>query len=184
MISDKLEIENVPYLYDQSGRIWIKDGKIYRIIEEEKHIRSYKELLNSDIIEELFSIGLIRTRIVEEFSSNGSMVLEHKKIPFILHPCEYSNKMFWEAASMFIKMNLKLWEKGFATLDSHPWNVSFDGNKPVFFDFGSLIKCSSISEAWFEEFYNGFVVPIWLASFSSKTYKYSKEYRREHAEGF
>lgn len=184
MIIENLQINEVPYLYDQSGRIWMKDDKVYRIIEDENHIKNYTELLNSDIVEELFAIGLVRTKIVEESNSNGVMILEHKKIPFILHPCEYSNKMFWQTACMFIELNLKLWEKGFVTQDSHPWNVSFDGNKPVFFDFGSLIKSNYVSQAWFDEFLYGFLVPIWLASYSSKTYKFSKEYRKEHGKGF
>lgn len=184
MISDNLQINEVPYLYDRSGRIWMKGDKVYRIIEDINHIKNYKELLNSDIIGELFAVGLVRTRIAEEFNAEGMMILEHQKIPFILHPCEYSNKMFWQAACMFIEVNLKLWEKGFVTHDSHPWNISFNGNKPIFYDFGSIKKQNSISEGWFEEFYSCFVVPIWLASFSSRTYKYSKEYRREHAEGF
>lgn len=184
MISDEFKLENVPYLYDQSGRIWMKGDKIYRIIEDEKHIKNYKGLLNSNVIEELFAVGLVRTRIAEEFNENGFMVLEHQKIPFILHPCEYTNRMFWDAACMFIKLNLKLWEEGFVTHDSHSWNISFNGNKPIFYDFGSIKKQNSISEAWFEEFYSCFVVPIWLASFSLKTFKFSKEYRREHIEGF
>lgn len=183
MIIDELQLENVPYLYDQSGRIWIKDDKVYRIIEDESHIENYKELLNSDTIEEIFDAGLVRTKIAEEANAEGMMILEHQKIPFILHPCEYTNKMFWKAACMFIEVNLKLWEKGFITQDSHPWNVSFDGTKPVFFDFGSIIKSNSVSQAWFDEFFQYFIVPIWLASFSPKTYNYAKEYRREHKTG-
>ncbi len=184
MSSDNFEINEVPYLYDQSGRIWMKEDKVYRIIEDENHIKNYKELLNSDTIEEIFDAGLVRTKVVEESNAEGMMILEHKKIPFILHPCEYSNKMFWQVACMFIEVNLKLWEKGFVTQDSHPWNVSFEGNKPVFYDFGSIIKSKNVSETWLNEFYSGFLVPIWLASYSSKTFKFSKEYRREHHKGF
>lgn len=184
MITDKSQINEVPYLYDQSGRIWMKGDKVFRIIEDENHIKNYKELLNSDIIEELFSIGLVRTKIVEESILEGIMILEHKKIPFILHSCEYTNRMFWQAAYMFIEMNLKLWEKGFLTQDSHAWNMSFDGTKPVFYDFGSIIKGNHVSEAWFNEFFNYFIVPIWLGKFSYKTLKFSKEYRRENQSGF
>jgi SAM-dependent methyltransferase len=171
-------------MYDQSGRICVKGDKVYRIIENEEHINNYKELLNSDYIEELFSIGLVRTKIVEELESKGVLILEHQKIPFILHPCEYSNKMFWQSACMFIELNLKLAEKGFVTHDSHSWNVTFDGVKPVFYDFGSIIKNNKVSQEWFNEFLHCFIVPIWLASYSSKTFKYAKEYRREHGNGF
>jgi SAM-dependent methyltransferase len=184
MISNDFNIDEIPYMYDQSGRICVKGNKVYRIIEDKEHINNYKELLNSDYIEELFSIGLVRTKIVEELYEKGIIILEHQKIPFILHPCEYSNKMFWQAACMFIEMNLKLSEKGFVTQDSHPWNISFNGNKPIFYDFGSIIKRNNISQSWVDEFFQYFIVPIWLASYSPKTYKFAKEYRREHVNGF
>lgn len=184
MITDVLQVDEVPYLYDESGRICIKGDKIYRIIEDKTHIKNYKELLSSQNIEKVFSAGLVYTKIFEENNKEGMMVLEHQKIPFILHPCEYSNKMFWQAACMFIQVNLELWKEGFLTHDAHGWNITFDGNKPIFYDFGSIIKRESISEPWFEEFYSCFVVPVWLASYSTKTYKYSKEYRREHTSGF
>jgi hypothetical protein len=183
MISNDLKIDDVPYMYDQSGRICIKGNKVYRIIENEEHIKNYKELLNSDYIEELFSLGLVRTKIAEELDSRGIIILEHQKIPFILHPCEYSNKMFWQTACMFIEINLKLAEKGFVTQDSHPWNVSFDGVKPVYYDFGSIIRSNKITQAWFDEFLHYFIVSIWLASYSPKTYKFAKEYRKENGGG-
>lgn len=178
------EINKVPYLYDQSGRIWLKGERILRIIENKDQIIYYKELLNSPDIEELFSAGLIRTKIVEGISSEDALVLEHERIPFILHPCEYSNQMFWEAACMFIKLNILLFKKGFLTHDSHPWNISFNGDKPVFYDFGSIIKRESVSKEWFDEFFRDFIVPIWLANFSVRTYDFAKEYRREHGRGF
>lgn len=183
MKRDELLVDEVPYLYDDSGRIYIKGDKVYRIIEKPNHINNYKELLNAYNIEDIFDIGLVRTKISEESNAKGLMILEHQKIPFILHPCEYSNKMFWQAAYMFIELNLKLWELGFVTHDSHPWNISFDGTKPVFYDFGSIVKKNNVSQAWFDEFFYGFIIPIWLAS-NSKTFKLSKEYRREHGSGF
>lgn len=184
MIESDINIDDVPYLYDQSGRICIKNDKVYRIIEDEKHIANYRELLSSEIIEDLYEIGLVRTKVIEEVIDKSAMILEHKKIPFILHPSEYSNKMFWQAAYMFVELNMKLWEKGFITHDSHPYNISFEGNKPIFYDFGSIVKGTSVSQSWLNEFFQYVIAPIALASYSSKTYKYSKEYRREHSIGF
>lgn len=184
MVESRLKIDKVPYLYDRSGRIWLEGEKVYRIIDDEQTIKYYKELLLSEDINDLFECGLIRTQIVEERESEGLLILEHKKIPFILHPYEYSNRMFWEAALMFIRLNQKLWERGFVTQDSHPWNITYTGSKPVFYDFGSIVKSKVVSEPWLNEFYSCFIVPIWLASYSTKTYKFAKEYRREHEIGF
>lgn len=183
MSRNDLRINEVPYLYDQSGRISIKGDKVFRIIEDLDIIVGYRELLDWEHLEELFTIGLVRTYELET-SNTDVMILEHKKIPFILHPNEYTNKMFFNAALMFIKLNRKLYKKGFITHDAHPWNITFDGNKPIFYDFGSIIKHNKVSKGWFEEFYSCFIVPIWLANFSKKTFTYSKDYRREHITGF
>ena len=183
MTKTELNFKDVPYLYDRSGRIFLDEDRVYRIIEDEAHIENYKELLGSKDVEDLFSCGLVPTKILEERNSENLMILEHKKIPFILHPCEYSNRMFWQASIMFIELNLKLLRKGFITQDSHPWNISFDGNKPVFYDFGSIIKGNSVHQDWFNEFFKYTIVPIWLASYSTKTYNLAKEYRREHDSG-
>lgn len=179
-----LEIDKIPYLYDTSGRIWINGNNVYRIIEDKESIENYKHLLKSPNIDKLFSCGLIETWIKEELLEKRVFILEHKRIPFILHPSEYTNQMFWKAACMFVEVNSLLWSEGFLTHDSHPWNISYDGSKPVFYDFGSIKKTNVVSDAWLNEFYAGFLVPIWLSNYSHKTFKFSKEYRREHAKGF
>lgn len=183
MSNINLRISEVPYLYDQSGRINIIDDKVFRIIENLDVIDHYRDLLNWESLEDLFSIGLVKTCELSN-SDTDVMILKHEKIPFILHPSEYSNQMFYNAACMFIKLNQKLYQKGFITHDAHPWNISFDGKKPIFYDFGSIIKKDQVSKGWFDEFYSCFIVPIWLASFSQKTFRFSKDYRREHITGF
>ncbi|WP_300438579.1 hypothetical protein [Christiangramia sp.] len=182
MIDDVSKLKDLPYLYDRAGRVCITEDTVLRIVENDTKIREYKEILNSDYVEGWFSSGLVYTEIQKE--NDGELILQHKKIPFILHPCEYSNEMFWRAASMILRLNLNLSENGFLLHDAHPWNVSFDGESPVFYDFTSIKKSNSISKDWFEEFYSYFIVPIWLASYSKKTYPFSKEYRKEHTNGF
>jgi hypothetical protein len=182
MIDDIFKLKDVPYLYDRAGRVWITEGEVFRIVEDDTKVKEYKEILNSNYVEKLFSSGLVFTEIKEE--NDRELILQHKKIPFILHPCEYSNEMFWRAASMLLHLNLKLSENGFLLHDAHPYNISYDGNSPIFYDFTSIKKSNSISNNWVEEFYSYFIVPIWLASYSKKTYHFSREYRKEHINGF
>ncbi len=93
--------------------------------------------------------------------------------------------MFWEAAVMFITLCKELYNKhGLITVDSHPWNVTFDGRNPVFYDFSSLTKGDKINKNWIVEFEQYFALPIRLASFSKRTYTFSLELRREHQHGF
>jgi len=184
IIENTLDISKVPYMFDRSGRIYLKGDKVYRIIEDRTIIEEYRNLLVSDEIEDLYKSGLVRTKIIEKYSNDEMLILEHEKIPYILHPCEYSNKMFWEAAYMFVELNLKLSKKGFVTHDAHPWNVTYNGQTPVFYDFGSIIKKNNVNQSWFDEFFMTFAIPIWLAGYNKRFFKFSKEYRRENGMGF
>lgn len=185
MLMKNLNFKSEPYLFDKVGRVVIEDDKVLRIITNETYINLYKKLLDSPNIDNLFSKGLIPTRIYSDNIEEGQLILEHKKINFILHPSEYTNKMFWDAAWMYISLCKELYSKhGILTVDAHPWNVTFDGVKPFFFDFSSLYEGEIISQDWINEFEKYFAIPIRLASFSKKTYSLSLEYRREHLNGF
>ncbi|PRP67002.1 methyltransferase domain-containing protein [Nonlabens agnitus] len=177
-------VNNTPYLYDKSGRILVTNDTVYRIIEKKDKIDSYLRLLRSDNIFKLYNKGLIETKIVEEKSNTNLLVLEHKYLPFILHPAEYTCEMYWQAARQFIELNQECLKVGFVTYDAHPYNITFYRSNPVFYDFGSLIQAQVVSIEWFQEFWEKFVIPIWLSSFSKKTFKFSKELRKEHQYGF
>src|SRR5690606_31197032 len=98
------------------------------------------------------------------------------------HPAEYTNKMFFEAALKMIGLLKILVKNGYALKDAHPLNITNFKGRYYFFDFTSIYKSGNISLAWLEEFYKYFAIPIYLAS-KEKTYKLSKEYRREHKMG-
>ncbi|WP_442844652.1 hypothetical protein [Leeuwenhoekiella sp. H156] len=178
------QLKIIPYLYDQSGRVLVTDNKVFRIIEKKEKIQSYRRLLSSENIIRLHEKGLIETTIIEEKSSSNKLTLEHKYLPFILHPVEYTNEMYWQAAVQFIELNQECFKLGFVTYDAHPYNITFYRNKPIFIDFGSLIEAQSVSDEWFQEFWEKFAIPIWLSSFSKKTFRLSKELRKEHQYGF
>ncbi|TRO63927.1 class I SAM-dependent methyltransferase [Christiangramia sabulilitoris] len=181
MCLNKEEINNAPYLFDISSRIILKNNKVYRIIENKEKIFDLKSLLEDKILKNLYDAGLVNSEII--YNDKEYMVVEHETIPFILHPCEYTDLMFWKAAKMFVNLNLELYKSGFITHDSHPWNISFFGKKPVFYDLGSILRGNEVSMGWFNEFFYFFMVPITLAS-KKRTRKFSKEYRREHKIGF
>lgn len=185
MKSEVHRLKEKPYFFDKVGRVIVEEDRALRIITDNESIRLYKEILNSPQVNTLFSIGLIETKINCEDKKENILILEHKKINFILHPSEYTNEMFWEAATAYIKLCKELYNKfGALTIDAHPWNMTFDGSKPVFFDFSSIYRGNNISDSWINEFERYFALPIRLASFSKRTYELSQEYRREHLKGF
>lgn len=174
-----------PYLFDKIGRVIVEKDRVLRIISDLNSIDLYKKILNSPKIESLFLEGLVATKIFSEDKNENLLILEHQKLNYILHPSEYTNEMFWDSAVMYIKLCKSLYKNfGVLTVDAHPWNITFDGSKPVFFDFSSIFSGKKITQAWLNEFEKYFALPIKLASFSQRTYGLSQEYRREHLQGF
>lgn len=187
-MSNTKNIDNwldTPYLFDKVGRLIITDSEVYRVIVAPKSIDTYRELLGDQRFDDIVETGLIDTKIHIYDESKSILVLEHKKLDFILSPSEYTNHMFWEATMMFVKMSEKLFKEfGLLTKDAHPWNITYSGAQPVFYDFSSLYMGREVTNQWFAEFKRYFGFPIALASKSDSTYPLARLYRKEHLEGF
>ena len=48
--------------------------------------------------------------------------------------------MMKDAAKLILKLKMTLWEYGYELKDCHQFNVLFDGSRPVYVDFGSIVK--------------------------------------------
>lgn len=187
MIEDSVisKLTKLPFLFDKIGRVVIHDDRVFRIISNKKYVEIYKKIINSPDFDTLFDIGLIKTSIYKEGPNDSFLILEHSKLNFILHPSEYTNQMFWDAAFMYVKLCKTLFDKyQILMVDAHPWNITFQGPKAVFYDFSSLYRGDTIPKGWVDEFEKYFSIPIKLASLSKLSYPLSQQYRKEHLEGF
>ena len=177
-------LHNLPYSFDDVGRILVEENRVLRVVNDPIYIKLYRDVIKSAAFNTLVTKGLIKTKIVKDDDLNSILILEHKKLDFVLSPAEYTNLMFWEATHMYVKLSIELYNNyGILTKDAHPWNITFSGNKPIFFDFSSLYKGNTITNHWFKEFEKYFATAIYLASYSKWTYPMSLEYRREHLTG-
>jgi len=170
-------------IIDDAGKLFFYHGRVFRAIYSREYSQLYKDILQNEWIKEIFDCGLVKTRISEEISLQGSFVtLEHDAIPFETHPAESSNFMHWLAAKAIVNVNLSLSRHGLTLKDAHPWNVMFNRGLATVIDFGSITNLDVVSLHWFEEFKKYFCVPIWLAS--TRWNSYAGEYRRQHTNGF
>lgn len=165
-----------------TSRVFYAEGKVYRAIYDSNQALIYKNLVSSGILTEAFENGLVATKEATFTIPDCPLVLEHQCLNYFLHPAEMTNAMFWESAKTMIRIGKTLAIHGFILTDAHPWNLTFDKGKPVFFDFSSIAKGSSYTASWFNEFYTYFAFPLWLAS--TKRHHLAGEYRRQHLNGF
>lgn len=158
---------------DPNGRVFHWDGGIYRAISH-KMVPTYRDLLQHRRLSRLFEIGLIETEIAPLEMEGYGLVLKHRKIPFVSYGFEWCGAMLRDAASLVLDLNMELAPLGLELHDVHPWNVLFDGYRPIYIDFSSIAPIHSYSD-WFpdSEFIKCFFNPLYLIA-----HGYGEESRR------
>ncbi|HVF41152.1 MAG TPA: hypothetical protein VM939_14715, partial [Gemmatimonadaceae bacterium] len=132
--------------FDTSGEPFISDGRVFRGIYK-GHAAKVRDVLRICEREKLFDQGVVWTGEVSENPHPEipyELVLEHRRIQFISYPHEWSGSMFKEACLFHIDLFGRLQRHGLTLKDWHPYNILFDGVKPVFVDFTSIIRADDL----------------------------------------
>jgi len=148
---------------DPSGRLFWWEGHLYRAISTER-ASLYRRLFDEGIVQRLVNKGLlIKTELTSLQIDGYEMVLRHCELPFVSYPYEWCAAMLKDAAITIINIEIELAQHGLTLQDAHPWNVLFDGPKPLYVDFGSIVPAQA-SALWpaHDEFYRFFVYPLYL----------------------
>ncbi len=153
---------------DTVGSVYMYKGRIIRIINPlaRKHV---ERLMKSGLIDRLIKEGLlVDSWISDDVDEKGRMILEHKRIIPRAYPTQWSFEMMKDAAKLILKLNMVCWEFGYELKDCHPFNILFDGARPVYVDFGSIVKRNEENKkkGWIarEEFFKCYYYPIKLWS--------------------
>ncbi len=151
---------------DTVGHVYMYKGRIIRIIE--KTARKYvNELMTCGLIDKLIKEGiLVDSWISDDTDEEGRMILEHRRITPCTYPFQWSFEMMKDAAKLVLRLNSILWEHGYELKDCHQYNILFDGPRPVYIDFGSIMKRDKKRGGWTarEEFFRCYYYPIKLWS--------------------
>ncbi len=133
------EVKFHPHSFgDPDGRLFQWDGQLYRAISHEK-APFFKQLFRNGVIQELVDRGLLIGSELANLVLDGyGMVVRHHCVPFVSYPHEWCPAMFKEAAFTYIKLARELVRRGLILKDTHPWNILFDGCKPVYVDLTSI----------------------------------------------
>jgi len=138
-----------------------KDGEhIYREIAP-KMVGFFTKLITDErLMEDLFASGLVRTSIHE--SSSTSLILEHEFIERQTFWNEWSFDMLKDSALLTVRLTLRLLRSGLSLKDAHPYNVLFQGCRPVFVDLGSIVEYSEpLRRSWEQSFISEYLLPLW-----------------------
>lgn len=92
----------------------------------------------------------------------GSIFLEHDPIWFPNFPFEWPPEMLHEAGRVTLQLARQALGAGFALKDATPYNIMFDGPRPVFLDLLSFEKRDPLEMIWppYAQFVRTFVYPL------------------------
>jgi hypothetical protein len=162
----KLEPKDIQFdpasYVDSNGRLFRFNGEIYRAISP-AIAPTYCELIQNKQLDILFEKGLIETEISDLTLDGYGAVLKHRQLPFISFGFEWCTAMLKDAALLVLDFSLELAKLNLELQDANPWNVIFEGCRPKYVDFGSIVPIQS-SQSWLpqEEFIKCFLNPLYL----------------------
>jgi hypothetical protein len=146
---------------DPAGRLFFWRGNLYRGINK-PYVPLVHALLSEPIIQRAMSDGLlVETEPVALEIANYAMVLRHRNIPFPSYAEEWCPAMLKDGALAVLNLALRLVDGGLTLKDGHSWNLVFDGARPVFVDFTSIVP-SKGTVFWrgYDEFTRFFLNPL------------------------
>ena len=148
---------------DPNGRLFWWQGQLYRALAD---VRAplYRRLFAEGTVTKLVDKGLLVDTELTSLALDGSpLIIRHREIPFVSYPFEWSATMLRDAALAVIDMETELAQHGLTLQDAHPWNVLFDGPKPLNVDFGSIVPAAD-NALWpaYDEYCRFFLHPLHL----------------------
>jgi SAM-dependent methyltransferase len=134
-----------------------------------------------DVLRELSPRGradweaLERSRFFRRALDDGRIVateeiepglLRHERLPFVSYPYEWPFEMLRDAALLQLGLLDEALQEGFVIKDGTPYNVQWQGSRPVFVDVGSFERLRE-GEPWvgYRQFCTLFLYPLMLQAY-------------------
>ena len=155
---------------DPSGRLKVKNDRVLRLLFPES-VPVMREIIASPWYRAMVEQGDVVASIQLDSAEadalwpdrpDGSLVLEHPRIFFPSFPYEWTDGMLADAGRLTLRLARSLSAENMELKDGTPYNVLFDGARPVFVDIPSIQTHSDRSPIWKAEaqFIRTFSLPL------------------------
>ena len=156
---------------DPGGRLFVSEGRVIRALTETGR-RDYQAIMASAAVNSSLANGnIVATETIEKASlaeiphlplSDAVLFLEHRRIPFPSYPYEWAPEMLRAAADLTLDLAEAVLDDGLGFKDATPFNVLFDGPRPVLVDVLSLERRDSSDPMWLAQgqFSRTFLLPL------------------------
>lgn len=164
---------------DPNSRVCYRDGAVYRLLTPEA-LDEWERLTATRFFERFTAEGhLVGTRRLAEPAAASLLhdlapslvptcaaVLQHDRIPLISYPFEWSFGMLQDAALLQLDLLLAALDEGMCLKDATPYNIQWQGSRPVFIDIPSFVRLPR-GEPWvgYRQFCRLFLYPLMLQAY-------------------
>ena len=153
---------------DPESRVFYSGGDVYRALSADG-LSDFEALQAAGLLEHEYLVGTERAAEIAALENllvhKPAAVLRHERIPFVSYPYEWTFSMLKDAALVQLDLLLAALEHDLVLKDSTPYNVQFEGARPVFVDIGSFERLRE-GEAWvgYRQFCMLYLYPLLLQS--------------------
>lgn len=164
--------ESIRSFRDPSGFCFSRDARVLRYVAPGQW-EPLEEFLRSRCAESWFrGRKLVGTRALSSSDcqvlglartdADSGRVYEHERIWFPSYPCEWPAEMLFAAGELTVDLALGGLEEGFGLKDATPYNVLFEGARPVFVDVPSFERREAGDVVWrpYAQFVRTFLLPL------------------------
>ncbi|MCE1245907.1 MAG: class I SAM-dependent methyltransferase [Firmicutes bacterium] len=148
---------------DPNSRLFRWNGGIFRAIVRDKD-EFYGPMIESPWFLELQKKRtIVETNLTDYHLEGYGRIFKHREIPYVTYCPEWPPLMLQKAAVMTVELSLELIKHRLTLQDAYPWNILFEGTKPIFIDVGSITPFSD-KYLWlpYQQFCNFFLFPLYL----------------------
>ena len=157
---------------DPEGRILYLGDRVLRVLSPSGQVRM-ERLWRSGLVQELIDVGLMVPSSLEDASKLGltadvatGLVIEHKRVPVVTYPFEWSFDMLREAARVTLELLERCLKHNIILKDATAYNVMLYEGRMCFIDTLSLDDYKD-GDLWdgYAQFCREFLFPLMLTSY-------------------
>jgi hypothetical protein len=160
---------------DRTGRVFTYQGAVYRGLSADA-LSHWQTLRAKSFFGEFTRSGkLVETEEVDDWQvANPEQeqpwagVLKHRLIPFISYAYEWPFGMLRDAALVQLELLAAALSEGMIIKDASPYNVQWEGARPVFIDIPSFVPYTQ-GASWvaYRQFCQLFLYPLMLQAYKN-----------------
>ena len=139
---------------DPAGSVTIQPDRVLRLLNE-RGATELDAFLKSETLQ-AFSGSIVSTRPA------GGLVVEHPKVWFPSYAYEWPAEMLYAAGGLTLDLAARLLSEGWGLKDATPYNILFEGPRPIFVDVCSFERRDPGDPIWqaYGQFVRTFLYPL------------------------